>query len=137
LKIETSLESEIIGVRISATMQEKTHIRNCIIPWNCSHARKTNGPVRMHLSFSPLLSPGDTFGHGMCIGAYSFMHFIRGRRVPKELSRRSRNLNRSTHKSASVICEKSFEFFAPESRECSVNSEACNYQFRDAYCTNE
>lgn len=116
----------------------KTHIRNCIIPWNCSYARKANGPVRMHLSFSPLLSPGDTLGHGMRIGTCSFMHFVRGRYVPKELSRRSGNLNRSVHKSASVICEKSFEFLASGSRECSsVNSEACNYQLRDAHCTNE
>lgn len=33
----------------------EAHTRNCIIPRNCSHARKVNGPVRMHLSFSLFL----------------------------------------------------------------------------------
>lgn len=65
---EAFSESEIIIEH--ALRCREMHTRNCIISWNCSHARKANGPVRMHLLFSPFLSPEETFGRGMRIGAY-------------------------------------------------------------------
>lgn len=129
-------ESEIIIEH--AWRCREAHTRNCIIRWNCSHARKANGPVRMHLSFSPFLSPGGTFGRGMRIGACSLMHFIRrrGEDVPRELSRRSGNLNRSAQKSASITCGKSPGFRAPELREClSASGESC--ESREARCIDE
>lgn len=79
----------------------------------------------MHLSFSPFLSPVRSRNAHWRVQPSAFRP-EGGRCVPRELSRRSGNLNRSAQKSASITCGKSFGFLAPGSRECfSANGESC------------